>query len=120
SRTREQIRAWDAVVQSPSAAQAQICRGRDSVQRGEACAENHSIPVVRRQGRRGGELLYFHFQKLENSEAGTVWRRGAGAERIRDDGDFPTRRAKIHGAEWRSALHFFSGHIVLCRLRDAD
>ena len=33
---------------------------------------------------------------------------------------FELRRATIHGVERRSALHFYSSHIVLCKLRDAS
>src|SRR5713226_6894373 len=95
------------------------CRCQLKKQRGGGYAKNHAVLVVRRQSGRGSKLLYLYFQELENPERCPLRRSGTGTERNGDGGDVPTRRAGIHGAEWWSAVHIFTSHIVLCKLRDA-
>jgi predicted 3-demethylubiquinone-9 3-methyltransferase (glyoxalase superfamily) len=58
-------------------------------------AENHSIPVVRQQRRRGDELLSVRFQKLEALAGIALWRC-----RTRPEGSFMVGSFSLEGQEF--------------------
>src|ERR1700730_11282120 len=81
-------------------------------------AKNYSVLVVRRQGRRGHEFLYFNFQEFKSWESYSIWR---GRTRTKGDGnvgDVPARGTRIHGSQRRSAIHVHASYIILRELRD--
>ena len=82
---------------------------------------DHPLPVVRRPGRGGGELLLVDLQELEDRA-----RRPLQPTDVPDpDGpvmtvDIRARRAAVHGAQRRPAVQVHRGRLVLSRLRTQE
>src|SRR5438477_9825032 len=68
---------------------------RSSQDREHWNAENHSVPMVRRPGRRGHEPLRLHLQELEGGENHPLWRPRAGAK-----GSVLTATFQLEGQEF--------------------
>src|SRR6267143_2027144 len=62
-------------------------------------AEDHAIPVVRQQRRRGGAILRLGLQEFPDPQCQSLRRRGAGPERLRHGRELPARGPAVHGAE---------------------
>src|SRR3546814_3279304 len=81
------------------------------------------LPVVRRTGRAGRNVLHRRFPELED-QCDLALRRGRPGDsrtrsRFRVDGRIRTRPPYVHGAQWRTAVQVQRGGVVADRLRDA-
>src|SRR5258706_15843824 len=83
-------------------------------------AKNHSVLVVQRQGRGGGEFLRVDFQEFESHKHLSLWRRRAGPERDGHGREISTRWTGISVAQRRPAIQLLAGHLVCGELRDAE
>src|SRR5712671_2814866 len=82
-------------------------------------AENHAVPVVRQERRRGGALLYDGVQEFQDSQYQSLRRRGSGPQGLRDGGELSARRPAVHGAERRPAIQIQRGLLIRRELRES-
>jgi predicted 3-demethylubiquinone-9 3-methyltransferase (glyoxalase superfamily) len=83
-------------------------------------AENHSIPLVAQQRRRGNELLSLCFQELEDRAGVALRRCGTRPEGIVHGREFFSGGAAVHGAERRAALQADARVFAHGELRDTE
>src|ERR1700730_1346482 len=80
--------------------------------------QNHPLPVVRRRGRGGREILRVAVARFQNRERAEKPRRRSGRKgRHRAGGGFRAGRPTLYGAQWRYAVRIHPCGLLQDRLR---
>src|SRR2546423_15142522 len=84
---------------------------------GSRRAKDRYVPLVRRQGGRGDELLRLGIQEFEGPQCEPA-RRSAGREREGHEWELPARGTGIHGPERRATVPVHGSHLAIRELRE--